>query len=136
VAGQTPRRVPRASAVAPAALALLAAFAFLGNQAVEGSTAASDRLEWSEAADAARRARTLQPWSPTPWRLLGEIELAEGSLATARRYFREGLREDSDDYELWIGLGLASAGAERREAFARAAELNPLSPELAELALT
>lgn len=133
VAGQTPRRVPRAAALAPAALALVAASAFLGNHAVERSTAASDRLEWSEAADAARRARTLQPWSPTPYRLLGEIELAEGSPAAARRYFREGLREDRDDWELWIGFALASEGEARREALTQVQRLNPLSPELEEL---
>lgn len=133
IAGQTPARVPRAAAVAPAALALLAAFAFLGNQAVERSTAASDRLEWNEAADAARRARTLQPWSPTPHRLLGEIELAEGSPAAARRYFREGLREDRDDWELWIGLALASEGEARREALTQVQRLNPQSPELEDL---
>jgi hypothetical protein len=133
IAGQTASRVPRVTAAVPAALCLLAALAFLGNQAVERSVAASDRLEWSEAADAARRARSLQPWSPQPWRLLGEIELAEGSLADARRYFRGGLREDPDDWELWIGLGLASEGPARQRALAEAHRLNPLSPELAEL---
>ena len=133
IAGQTALRVPRFVAVVPAVLALLVAGAFLGNQAVEQSIAASDRLDWREAGDAARRARTLQPWSPEPLRLLGEIELAEGSLAAARRYFREGLRKDPDEFELWIGLGLAGEGGERRQAFARAAALNPLSPELDDL---
>jgi hypothetical protein len=63
----------------------------------------------------------------------GEIELAEGSLVVARDHFRRGLEEDAGEFELWIGLGLASSGRERREAFERAAELNPLSPELEEL---
>jgi predicted Zn-dependent protease len=112
---------------------VLTALAFLGNHALERSIDAMDGLEWREAGDAARRARSLQPWSPEPWRVLGEIELAEGSLAVARRHFRRGLSEDPDDWELWVGLGLASDGAARREAFARAAGLNPLSPELREL---
>jgi Flp pilus assembly protein TadD len=111
----------------------LGVLAFLGNQAVAQARDASDRLEWERAEDSARRARSLQPWSPEPWRLLGEIELAEGSLAAARRHFRSGLSEDPDEWELWIGLGLASDRSPRREAFARAARLNPLSPELREL---
>lgn len=133
IAGRSGPRLPPVAAVVPAALCLLAALAFLGNRAVEESVDASERLAWPQAADAARRARSLQPWSPEPYRLLGEVELAEGSLAAARRYFRRGLKEDSEEYELWIGLGLASDGAARREAFAHAARLNPLSPELREL---
>jgi tetratricopeptide (TPR) repeat protein len=133
VAGQTSPRVPRAAAALPVGLCLLAGAAFLGNNAVERSVAASDRLEWGEAEDAARLAKTLQPWSPQPWRLLGEIELAEGSLAEARRYFRRGLREDRDDWELWIGLALASEGADRQAALREVRRLNPLSPELEEL---
>jgi hypothetical protein len=133
IAGQTGGRLPRVAAAVPAALCVLTALAFVGNHALERSIDAMDGLEWREAGDAARRARSLQPWSPEPWRVLGEIELAEGSLVAARRYFRRGLAEDPDEFELWIGLGLASDGAARREAFARAAALNPLSPELREL---
>ena len=136
VAGQTSSRLPRVVAVLPAGLCILAALAFLGNQAVERSVEASNRLDWREAANAARRARTLQPWSPQPWRLLGEIELAEGSLPAARRYFRQGLREDRDDWELWIGLALASDGAARQAALAEVHRLNPMSPELDELGFT
>jgi O-Antigen ligase len=133
LAGPSERRLPRAAALVPAALCLVAAFAFLGNRALQDSIDATDRLAWSEAADSARRARTLQPWSPEPWRILGELELAEGSLAVSRRHFRRGLEKDADEFELWIGLGLASEGAAQRRAFERAARLNPLSPELREL---
>jgi hypothetical protein len=133
IAGRSGPRLPPLAAVVPAALCLLAALAFVGNQAVEESVDASERLDWARATDAARRARSLQPWSPEPYRLLGEIELAEGSLAAARGYFGDGLEEDSEEYELWIGLGLASDGPARRAAFAQAARLNPLSPELREL---
>jgi hypothetical protein len=133
IAGQRGPRLSGYAAVVPAALCMLGVLAFLGNHAVAQARDASDQLEWERAADSARRARSLQPWSPEPWRLLGEIELAEGSLAAARRHFRSGLSEDPDEWELWVGLGLAIDGAPRREAFARAARLNPLSPELREL---
>ncbi len=127
------RPLPRLSAAVPAALCVLVAFAWAGNRALERSIDAMDSLRWREAAESARTARRLQPWSPEPWRALGEVELAEGSLAVARRNFRGGLAEDPDEFELWIGLGLASDGAGQRRALERAAELNPLSPDLREL---
>lgn len=133
VAGAAGPRLARLAAVVPASLAVLAAFAFAGNTALERSIDAMNGLRWREAARDARRARTLQPWSPEPWRVLGEVELAEGSLAASRRYFRRGIAEDPDEFELWIGLGLASGGPARQAAFERASRLNPLSPDLEEL---
>lgn len=127
------RLVPRALAVVPAALCLLVVPAFLGNRAAAEAGSAYDRGSWRDAEDAARSARTLQPWSPEPWRLLGEAQLAQGSLAPARSSLRRGLAEDPEAWELWLDLGLASEGTERRRAFERAARLNPLSPELEEL---
>jgi O-Antigen ligase len=127
------RRLPRVVAVVPAALCLLAVPAFLGNRAAAEAVSAYDRGSWRDAEDAARSARTLQPWSPEPWRVLGEAQLAQGSVAPARRSFRRGLAEDPDEWELWLDLGLASEGPARRRAFERAARLNPLSPELEEL---
>jgi hypothetical protein len=127
------RRLPRAVAVVPAALCLLVVPAFLGNRAAAEAGSAYDRGSWRDAEDAARSARALQPWSPEPWRLLGEAQLAQGSLASARSSFRGGLAEDPDEWELWLDLGLASEGPARRHAFERASRLNPLSPELEEL---
>jgi hypothetical protein len=128
-------RLPRAGAAFAAALCAVAALGYLGNRAVAEAVAASERAASSEARDAARRARALQPWSPDPWRLLGEAQLADGRLQEARRSFRRGLEEDPDDWALWLDLGLTSDGAARRRAFAEAARLNPLSPELRELGL-
>ena len=133
IAGPAGPRLPRLAAVLPAALCVLAAVAFAGNNALERSISAMDRLEWREARREARRARTLQPWSPEPWRVLGEVDLAEGSLPASRHYFRRGIRKDADEFELWIGLGLASEGRARQTAFERAYRLNPLSPDLAEV---
>jgi hypothetical protein len=127
------RRVPRFLAIVPATLCLLVVPAFLGNRAAAEAQSAYDRGAWRDAQDAARSARSLQPWSPEPWRLLGEAQLAEGALAPARNSFRKGLVEDRDEWELWLDLGLASEGRARRLAFEQAAHLNPLSPELEEL---
>jgi hypothetical protein len=127
------RRVPRVVAFVPAALCLLAVPAFLGNRAAAEAESAYDRGSWRNAEDAARSAQSLQPWSPEPWRLLGEAQVAQGSLASARRSFRAGLVEDPEEWELWLDLGLASEGPARRRAFEHAARLNPLSPELDEL---
>jgi O-antigen ligase len=127
------RLLPRAAAVVPAAFCLLVVPAFLGNRAAAEAATAYDRSSWRDAEDAARSARALQPWSSEPWRLLGEAQLAQGSLAPARSSFRRGLAEDPEEWELWLDLGLASEGPARRRAFERAARLNPLSPELEEL---
>ena len=127
------RVVPRLIAVVPAALCVLAVPTFLGNRAAAEAESAYDRSAWRDAEDAARSARSLQPWSPEPWRVLGESQLAQGSVERARSSFRRGLAKDPDEWELWLDLGLASEGSARRRAFERAAELNPLSPELKEL---
>ncbi|HMB17853.1 MAG TPA: O-antigen ligase family protein [Gaiellaceae bacterium] len=127
------RRIPRFLAILPATLGLLVVPGFLGNRAAAEAQSAYDRSAWRDAEDAARSARSLQPWSPEPWRLLGEAQLAQGALAPARNSFRKGLAEDPDEWELWLDLGLASEGRARHQAFEQAARLNPLSPELEEL---
>ena len=126
-------RAPRVLALGAAALLVLVSVAFAGNRAVAEAAATADRANYAASADAARTARTLQPWSAEPWRLLGEAQLARGDVEHARRSFSRGLRRDDGDWELWLDLGLASDGAERRRAWRRAASLNPLSPELKEL---
>lgn len=126
-------RIPRVAALAPAVLCLLVALSYAGNRAVAASVAAANRGDYRAAADDARSARRLQPWSGEPWRLLGEAQLASGAVPGARATFQDGLERDSGDWELWLDLGLASDGPARRAAWGRAASLNPLSPELQEL---
>ena len=129
-------RLPRAVAVVPAVLCVLAALAFAGNWALAESVAAADRTDYAEAADRARTARTLQRWSGEPWRLLGEAQLATGDVESARRSFQRGLDRDPADWELWLDLGLASDGPGQQRAWIQAQSLNPLSPELQELGLS
>jgi Flp pilus assembly protein TadD len=125
--------VPRGWSVAAGALCIAAVLAFAGNRQLAEATAAADRDDQPAAAAAARSARTLQPWSAEPWKLLGEAQLASDSTVAARRSFRRATLKNPNDWEAWLDLGLASAGAERNAAFARAHRLNPLSPELEEL---
>ena len=118
-------RLRAAGAVAAAILAGLTLAAYAGNRALEVAEAGSDA--------SALRAARLQPWSSRPFRVLGEAQLAGGDVATARKTFLDALDRDDDDWELWIDLALASEGAERERALARAEELNPLAPELGQL---
>lgn len=129
----TRRRLPRAVAIVPLVLCALAIVAYAGNRVLAGARAAADRSDFPSSAKRARTATRLQPWSSEPWRLRGEAELAIGADAAARQSFRRGLDLDPHDWELWLDLGLASEGLAQQTAWARAASLNPLSPELTEL---
>jgi O-antigen ligase len=106
-------------------LALLALAAYAGNRELARAEGGSE--------SAARRAARLQPWSAAPWHVLGRAQLERGDLGRARASFREGLSRDDGDWELWLDLALASEGADRREAFARAERLNPRDPDVQEL---
>jgi hypothetical protein len=113
---------------------VLAGFAFVGlrgNRAIAASEAAASHLQWERAAAEARTARGWAPWSARPWQLLGEAEYAQHRPAAARANFRKAIANDPDDWSIWLELALASRGAARERAFARATELNPLSSDIA-----
>jgi O-antigen ligase len=127
-------RAPRIAGVATAAaLVCVALFGFVGNRAEQASEDALDAAQLTSAADEARQARRWQPWSGTPWRLLGESQLQAGEVERARSSFLEGLERDRGDWELWLDLALVSRGEQRRAALERVAELNPQSTELRQL---
>jgi O-Antigen ligase len=120
---------PPTRAVAGAAAVLLAAVAlaaYPGNRELALAEAGSER--------AAKRAARLQPWSGEPWRLLGEARLERGDVDGARDAFLEGLERDDGEWELWLDLAFATEGRERERALRKAARLNPLEPDLQELA--
>jgi len=120
-------------AVVAAVLCMLALLGFVGNRAAAAASEALDRANPSAAETQAQRARRWEPWSPEPWRLLGEAQLEVGKIDQAKRSFRHGLGKDSGDWELWLDLALSSSGRERRAALWHVSRLNPLSPELKEL---
>jgi O-antigen ligase len=122
---EPPLRIRTAGAVVTGVLAVVTLAAYAGNRALEVAETGSET--------SARRAARLQPWSGQPWRVLGEAQLAGGNVEAARRTFLDAIDRDDGDWELWLDLALASEGAERQRALARAAELNPLAPELEEL---
>ena len=125
-------RIPRVPAVA--VTVALAAFAFVGlrgNEAISSAEAAASKSQWKQAAADARSASDWAPWSARPWQLLGEAQYQEGKRAAARASFRRAIAADPSDWSIWLDLAVAGTGAERRQAFAQASRLNPLSPEIA-----
>jgi O-Antigen ligase len=127
-------RALRVPAIALAGLLCAGAVGgYVGNQAAASASDALDAEHLGTAASDAKRARWWQPWSPEPWRLLGEAELHAGRVGAARATFLRGLRKDSRDWELWLDLALSTRRQERRAALDHVAALNPLSTELRDL---
>jgi O-antigen ligase len=128
--GTAPRIV---GATAAALLGSVALLGLVGNRAELASANSLDAEQLHSAADEAQQARRWEPWSGTPWRLLGESQLQAGDVDHARSSFLRGIDEDPGDWELWLDVALVSRGAERRAALDRVAELNPHSSELRQL---
>ncbi len=116
--------------VAAAALGASAVVMHVGNGALADAQDALDRGDTALARRDAERARRFAPWAAEPTRLLGEVELADGRLAAARRHFLRSLDDDPGSWDAWLDLALVSRGAERARALTRAVELNPRAPEL------
>jgi tetratricopeptide (TPR) repeat protein len=126
---------PRMRAGALAATVGLMAVAFVG---LAGSTALSQSAhaaragDWRASIARAQRAETWAPWSAEPFKQIGDAELALGRSSRARAAYKKAIGRAPNDWSLWFDLARASSGVERRRALARAAELNPLSPEIAQ----
>src|SRR6185437_6524404 len=99
-----------------------------GNSAQAAASHALDDGQLAAAAHDAHRADDWQPWSTQPRLLLGESQLATGDVEAAARTFTSLTRRDPSDWELWYQLALASTGATRDDARARAIALNPHGP--------
>jgi hypothetical protein len=95
--------------------------------------AALNRTDGPEAARAAARAKSWAPWSTDALERQADAALLEADLDRARRFYRRAIAKDSGDWELWLGLTLASKGDARRQAFRHAAALNPLGTEIQQL---
>jgi hypothetical protein len=117
-------------------LLMASGFAFVamtGNRALGQAERASDRADAAAVTRHAHTAASWTPWSSEPIRLQADAALERGAVARARRLYVKAIAKDPRNWELWLNLALASDGQARRRALARAAELNPLDPEIEQL---
>ena len=119
--------------IAIGALAVLSFVTLTSNRYLGEAGAALDRTDGPEAARTAARAENWAPWSTDALERQAEAALLEGDLESARQLYTRAIAKDSGDWELWLGLALASEGDARGVAFRRAATLNPLGTEIQEL---
>ena len=115
------------------ALSVLSFVTLTANRYLGQASAALDRSDATLAARDARRAARWTPWSADALERQGDAALLSGSVADARRFYRQAVAKDDGDWELWLGLALASQGDARKQALGRAAALNPLSSEISQL---
>jgi tetratricopeptide (TPR) repeat protein len=129
-------RLRIAGTVTALALAGVAFVGLIGSAALAASIEAADATppDYAEAEDEARTARSWARWSSEPWQRLGEAQFGRGDLEQARASYRRAIEKEPDDWLLWFRLAEASSGEERRRALAEASRLNPLSPEVDNLA--
>jgi O-Antigen ligase len=107
------------------ALVVVAFVGLVGASALSASEEARDKGRWEEAEDEAKKAERWWPWSPEPWRHLGEAQLGADESAAAAASFRRAVAKDPDDWELWYDLYVATEGAESARALAEVRRLNP-----------
>jgi O-antigen ligase len=123
---QAEPRYPAAWAAGAAGLFLAACVTLVGAIVLDGAREALREGRPADAARAAERAASVQPWASEPWLVLAEARRAAGG--DAGEAAREGLERDGNDWRLWAALAQSSEGAERERALARARSLNPLGP--------
>jgi hypothetical protein len=111
----------------------LAFVVMTGNRALGQATNAADRGDTESASRHARTAARWAPWSSEPISLQAHALLERGGLAEARRLYATAIEQDRENWELWLGLALASNGQAHKRALAHARRLNPLATELREL---
>jgi tetratricopeptide (TPR) repeat protein len=132
--GLTLGRASRGVAVGVAvALAVVSFVTLTGNRYLGQASAALDRSDGAAAARDARQAARWTPWSTEALERQADAALADGAVARARRLYTEAIAKDDEDWELWLGLALASKGDAQRRALDRAAELNPLDGQIGQL---
>jgi O-antigen ligase len=111
---------------ASVAVGLAAAVGLVANARLAAGVHAAAHGDLAHAAALARSAARWEPWSAEPHVFRGEVELARGDRAVARREFGVALRLDPADWQTWLELARIAPPAERRAALSRAGQLNPL----------
>ena len=126
------RRVRLLGGGALAAVAALITFGYIGNDALDRAQVALDVGNPEVAVSESRTADRFAPWSPYPRTVRGEALLRMSNIAAARAEFREAIRRDPGYWRAWLGLAVASNGADRAAALRRAKALYPRSREIVE----
>jgi hypothetical protein len=135
-AGDQRKMSPRLRYALLGATILLMVVAFIGlvgNMSLSQAATAAGNGNWSRSAKDARRAHTWAPWSSEPYHVLGEAQLGEGDTKSAIASFNKAIAKSPNDWNLWFDLARATTGNAQRDALRHAKQLNPLSPEIAEL---
>jgi hypothetical protein len=117
-------------------IAALSVFSFVtltSNRYLGQASGALDRDESAIAARDARSAERWAPWSTDALESQADAALSDASFVRARQLYRQAIAKDGGNWELWLGLALASKGDARRRALDHAATLNPLAPEIKQL---
>jgi tetratricopeptide (TPR) repeat protein len=112
---------------------VVAFIGLVGNMSLAQAATAAGKGNWAASAKDAKRAHTWAPWSSEPYRVLGEAQLGEGDTKSAIASFNKAIAKSPDDWNLWFDLARATTGHAQRDALRHAKQLNPLSPEIAEL---
>jgi hypothetical protein len=115
---------------ASVALSTGAVVSLVGNQALFAGSDAVARDDPQTAAEHARRARSLLPWSFEPELVLGDAAAAAGDRRGALRAYRDAVATDDRNWVAWLRLAQVARGRERLQAYARVRELNPLETNL------
>lgn len=93
------------------------------------SRAAEARGDFDSALQAARGARTLQPWASAPYRRMALVEEERGRLGPAREYIAQAIEREPRNFELWsIASRIESSAGnpvEARQRLDRSQRLNP-----------
>ncbi|HET8527527.1 MAG TPA: O-antigen ligase family protein [Gaiellaceae bacterium] len=105
------------------AVGVAALLAYLGNARLSAAQDAAQRGDFAAARSDAQAALRWQPYSPEPWRLLGDVSSSRAERVDA---YRRATELDPADWSLWQRLGGVARGELRRLAEAKAAQLNPL----------
>jgi tetratricopeptide (TPR) repeat protein len=104
----------------------------LSETRIADSQAAAERGDSDAALNAARGARTLQPWAGNPYRQLALVEEERASFAAAMGYIQEAIAREPGNFELWSDAARIERGsgnsAEAQQSFERARDLNPSVP--------
>jgi O-antigen ligase len=121
------RGVPRAVLVGALLLPLagFSLYTLIGNRRLADASEAAAAGDWRHAAAEARSAVDWLPWSAGAWHALAAADAARGLRRRAVVEMREAVERSPNQWSLWYDLGNVATGVERRQAYARARELDP-----------